>query len=154
MYTEQEVLSKIYRYCAMQERSPAEIRRRLIQLCDDEMLAKSFEEHLFKHDFVNEKRFAELFVRGKTSSRKWGKVKLSDALRKHGISETVIAEALRNLPQSDYTDMMRKEILKKWNMLKEPDDTKKKAKLIRFGLQRGYSYQDIMLCLKHQTSVE
>jgi regulatory protein len=147
MLTEQEILSKIYRYCASQERSPFEIRRKIIKLSGDDSLVKGIEGHLIQEKLMDEFRFATLFVEGKMNSRKWGQIKLADALRKHGISDGVISKVLRSLQTNDYMAMMMRELKKKWQSLKDKELNMKQAKLIRFGLQRGYSYQDIKSCL-------
>jgi regulatory protein len=108
---------------------------------------KGIEGHLIQEKLMDEFRFATLFVEGKMNSRKWGQIKLADALRKHGISDGVISKVLRSLQTNDYMAMMMRELKKKWQSLKDKEMNMKQAKLMRFGLQRGYSYQDIKSCL-------
>lgn len=148
MLTEQEILNKVYRYCALQERSPAEIRRKVIKLGGEEAMVKGIIGHLLHEKLLDEERFAMLFVQGKMNSRKWGEVKMADALRSHGISEKIIADCLQRLVREAYTEMMMHELLKKWKTLKDEDGKVKKMKLIRFGQQRGYNIGHIMSCLK------
>jgi len=149
MLTEQEILHKLYQYCALQERSPAEISRKVIKLGGDSDLVKGVLNHLFRENLLNEDRFAALFVQGKMNTRRWGPLKIANALRNHGISETAISAALHNILQDDYREMILRELKKKWRSLKEQDAKSKTAKVIRFGQQRGYSYHDMMTVLKH-----
>jgi regulatory protein len=71
-----EARSKIYRYCAYQERSHQEVKSKLFDYGlrsneVDEILAK-----LITDGFLNEERYAKAFVGGKFRMIKWGKLKI------------------------------------------------------------------------------
>ncbi|MEM6541035.1 MAG: hypothetical protein AAF634_07715 [Bacteroidota bacterium] len=71
-FTLNEAIKRMERYCAYQERCHKEVRDKLQQMrmipeAVDHILA-----HLIQNDFLNEQRFANSFVNGKFSIKKWG----------------------------------------------------------------------------------
>ena len=63
-------------YCAYQERCRVEVIQKLKKL---KIYGDSIEEyiaHLINNDFLNEKRFAESYVRGKFNNNNWGKIRI------------------------------------------------------------------------------
>lgn len=85
-YTVEEAMRAIERYCAYQERCHQEVNTKLYNM---RMIPEAIDNiivHLLKHDFLNETRFAQTFVRGKFNIKKWGKQRLKLELKKRDIS--------------------------------------------------------------------
>jgi regulatory protein len=149
--TEQEILGRMFKYCALRERSPAEVRKKITELAGGSSLVAPLTARLFKEGFLNEERFAAAFLQGKMNSRKWGLMKLRAALMEHGIAEMVIRKTLDGISDLDYELMMGKELEKKWRSLKQDDFYLMQTKLMRFGLQRGYSAEAVKTWLRKFT---
>ena len=69
-------------YCSSQDRCLDDIRKKLknFDLTKDE--EDKIIKTLFNEDYLNEKRFAKSYCRGKFNINKWGRVKIEYELRK------------------------------------------------------------------------
>ena len=69
-------------YCSSQDRCLDDIRKKLknFDLSKDE--EDKIIKTLFNEDYLNEKRFAKSYCRGKFNINKWGRVKIEYELRK------------------------------------------------------------------------
>lgn len=104
---------------------------------------------LVEDKFVDDARFAEAYVRDKARFSKWGKVKISYNLRALGISGEVVHCALENNSGLFSEEQLEALLKKKWSMLHNGDaPEKKKEKLLRFALGRGFGYDQIIPVLK------
>ena len=106
-------------------------------------------ELLVKERFVDDARFADAYVRDKARFAKWGKLKVMYNLRNLGVGDAIIKEALDGNSHL-FDDGMLEELLeKKWRQMKvgEPLD-KRREKLLRFALGRGFEYDRIMRAIK------
>jgi regulatory protein len=98
-----EVVGKIMRYCAYQERCRREVTQKLRELDVMEDDREDMLLYLEEEGFLDEKRFARVFAGGKFRVKRWGKRKIFSALKMKGISETLIEEAfLSEISDEDY----------------------------------------------------
>ncbi len=94
---------------------------------------------LIAEGFLNEARYAEMFVSGKSRIKGWGKQKIAHALRQKGVSAYNIDKALVGLDEADYDKTFLRAAEKKWESLKgEKNIFVKKAKWQRYLLQKGF----------------
>lgn len=94
--------------------------------------------HLLKHDFLNETRFAQTYVRGKFNIKKWGRQRLKLELKKRDISKYNIDLALKEISEPDYLKTFNDLALKKLNTISENNPWKKRKKLADYLLYRGW----------------
>ncbi len=133
-----EALEKLRKYCAYQERSHADVNQKMWDLKlpmewrDDIVLA------LMKENFLNEERFARTYARGKFNIKKWGKVKITEGLKKHEVSKKCIQLALTEIDEDEYQKVLRQTIEDKRADLKEKNPWKRRSAIYRFALQRGF----------------
>ncbi len=79
----------------------------------------------------------------------WGKTKIKQALRHRRISDTHIERALEEVSEHAETDNLHQILARKSEGLKpDMEGLEKRNKLIRFGLGRGYSLDQILPCLE------
>jgi regulatory protein len=98
-----EVLGKIMRYCAYQERCKQEVIQKLRSLDVMEEDREDMVLYLEEEGFLDEKRFARVFAGGKFRVKRWGKRKIFLALRKKAIPESYIEQAFfSEIPETDY----------------------------------------------------
>jgi regulatory protein len=140
-----EIKSKIERFCAFQERSPQEVRSKLISWgLPDEEISRLIAD-LIDLKFLDESRFVASYVSGKFRIKKWGKIKIRTHLNYKGISKDLIDNALKVIGPEEYVDTLNKLAMKKYGeLLKEKDRWTKKAKLQRFLASKGYEMDLIM----------
>lgn len=132
--------------CSKKEHATADIRRKLenwgISTEDREKII----DFLRKNKFLDDSRFARFYARDKFRFNKWGKQKIAASLRQKQIDSNIIAEALNQLETSDYSDTCLHLLQQKLKQSKETDPIKQKAKLIRFGIGRGFDYETVLQC--------
>lgn len=136
--TAQEALAKAQNLCAAQEKCVSDIRKKLydwkLPLKDHEGVIKK----LLEEQFIDENRYALFFAKDKFRYNKWGKIKIEFALKQKNISRELITNSLDEIPDSEYEDMLKKELLKKLKTIKDTDEYTIKSKLLRFAASRGF----------------
>lgn len=149
MNTPEEIINKIFRYCAYQERCKQEIRTKLRELEADRDEVPEILAYLEEEGFLDEDRYARVFAGGKFRVKKWGKTKIRNELRKKGIEEAAIQAAFRaEIPHDDYLHTLRLQIEKKVETLSGHTPLEQQEKLNRFLRQKGYEWELIVEELK------
>lgn len=104
-------------------------------------------QFLIQHQFIDDRRYARIYVEDKFRFNHWGKQKITQMLRQKGIPGEIIAEALQTIDHSDYDDQCLEILQQKLKTLPTDEIYKTKAKLVRFALGRGFGYDTINRCL-------
>jgi len=91
IYTIKEAQAKLESYCAYQERCHKEVNQKLRDMKIIPEAIEVIKLHLLEHNFLNETRFAQAFVRGKFNHKKWGKIRIKRELNYRDISKYNIA---------------------------------------------------------------
>ena len=107
----------------------------------DKNAAEHVVAKLIEEKYVDDLRFASAFARDKASIQGWGAVKIRYMLSAKGVAKDVINTALEEVDGGKASDRLQKLIENKYRSLK--DDPQWKLKLLRFGLGRGYSYDEL-----------
>ena len=137
-----EALDKARRYCAFQERCHSEMRSKLIEwgVYGDKL--EEVMADLISENFLNEERFACTFARGKFRMKSWGRNRIVQELRARRVSDYCIRKGLQEIAEEDYLAELERLLRKKWEELSsEPDAFQRRAKLMRFALQRGFEQE-------------
>lgn len=147
--TTQSNLERIKNYCAYQERSHSEVRKKLIEL---KVFGTELEEtitFLIEENFLNEERFACAIARGKFNLKNWGKIKIKQTLLQHEVSSYCIKKALLEIDEDQYQKTISRLAEKKWSELKsEKNKFTKMSKLKNYLAQKGFEYVYIHECLQ------
>jgi len=93
---------------------------------------------LKKENFINEERYARAFVKDKFSYNKWGKIKIASHLKAKKISSSMISSALGSIDNDLYKNRLKEMIQNHRRSVKAKNSYEMKAKLLRFGLSRGF----------------
>ena len=133
--SKQEWLAKAQAYCARAEHCAADVRRKLYEWGAPSDLFDFIEENLYKEDFLNDARFCAAYVHDKVAYQRWGRLKIEAGLQALRLPSSAIREALEEIDEEQYRDNLLKLIEQR------PDDTP--DKLLRFLLQRGFTYDEI-----------
>lgn len=105
-------------------------------------------EFLVKNRFLDDCRFAEAYTRDKHRFNRWGKLKIGQMLRQKHVADSIIEEALATLPEEESDTTCMSLLQQKSQGLREEDPCKRKAKLFRFALSRGFDYETISRCIR------
>ena len=148
-YSLEELLHKAASYCSISEHCVSEVETKLDAWCvgcDDK---SAIIKRLIEEDFINEKRFCIYFVKDKFRFNKWGKIKISYALRQKGLSEELINYALSTIDDGEYEEMLASILKTKMKGLKYEFEYEKQGKLFRFAQSRGFENNVIEKALRN-----
>ena len=146
--TPDQVLDKMAKYCAYQERCVKDVREKLKTFdLPDEEKAKIL-DYLLDNRFVNDERFAMSFVRGKVNQSGWGMNKIRFHLIQKGIDKDIIDEALRQTDNEVYQQRLIDILKAKSKTVKAVNDFEKKRKLAAYALQKGFESNLVWEVLK------
>lgn len=142
----EKVLSRMMKQCSMREYCISDISRKLA--CVEGLLPGDRDEiltRLVEDGFLDENRYACAFARDKSSLNGWGSLKIKLALQRKGIPARVIESALLQVDTAKAQDKLSSLLLSKIKSLSgETDPMAVRAKVFRYAMGRGYSYQDII----------
>lgn len=137
-----KILERYERQCARMEYCSSDIRRKALKaLGGDADAAEKIVASLVKDGFVDDRRYAGAFVREKSALQGWGEAKLRFMLAGKGIPRDVIAEALTEIDAEKASAKLLKLLQAKARTLE--GDPAFRLKLLKFGLSRGYDYDDV-----------
>jgi regulatory protein len=145
-------LSKIESWCAYQERCQQEVRDKLYSWGLYSDAVENIISELISRNFLNEERFAVAYAGGKFRMKKWGKQKIKMELKKRRVPEKIIAKALKEIGEDDYGQSLEHTLAKKWNSEKETHPLKKKMKVMRYMLSRGYETDAVSAAISKYTN--
>lgn len=134
-----EILQKIKKYCAYQERCHAEVKEKLYSYGLYKSNVETLLAQLIEENYLNEERFAILYAGGKFRIKQWGKIKIAYSLKQKKISAYCIKTALKNIPDHDYNITLTKIATAKWITLRKEKNTYSRiAKTTQFLMSRGF----------------
>jgi regulatory protein len=136
--TPEKALTKAQRYCAFQERSQQEVRDKLYSWGLHRNQVEQLISELIGDGFLKEERFAEAFAGGKFRIKKWGKVKIKQALKAKQVSDPLIRKALASISDRDYRKMLEKVIADKASKTVASNPFTFKQQLARYAISRGF----------------
>ena len=136
--TPDQVLDKMAKYCAYQERCVKDVRDKLKTFEIPEEEKAKILDYLLDNRFVNDERFVKSFVRGKVNQSGWGVNKIRFHLIQKGIDKDIIDEALGQTDEEAYRQRLIEILKTKSKTVKADSDFEKKRKLAAYAMQKGF----------------
>ena len=136
--TPDQVLDKIAKYCAYQERCVKDVRDKMKTYDISQEDREKILDYLLDNRFVNDERFAKSFVRGKINQSGWGLNKIRFHLVQKGIAKDIINEALQQTDEAVYRQRLIDILKTKSKTVKADSDFEKKRKLAAYAMQKGF----------------
>jgi regulatory protein len=146
--TSDQVLDKMAKYCAYQERCVKDVRDKLKTFDIPEEEKSKILDYLLDNRFVNDERFAKSFVRGKVNQSGWGMNKIRFHLMQKGINKEIIDEALGQTDEEVYRQRLIDILKTKSKTVKAENDFEKKRKLAAYAMQKGFEGNLVWKVLK------
>jgi regulatory protein len=133
-----DALTRIYSYCASQERSHQQVKNKLYEfgLSTDEM--NELLTKMITEGFLNEERFAKAFAGGKFRIKKWGRLKIIRELESYGLTKKCVQRGVDEIDLSDYRKTLKGLLQKKAKQTEEDNLFKKRDKVARYAIGKGY----------------
>ena len=135
-------LKKILHYCDYQDRCKKEIYAKLDSFELSESDKNFIVEFLQDEGYINDERYCRSYVKSKLSLKKWGVNKIKISLISKGVDRDIIDTVVSEIDQDSYKEELIKLLENK--KINESDPYKRKAKLVRYAVGKGYSYSLVM----------
>ena len=131
-------IERLKNYCALQDRCQWDVTQKMKEWGLLKMTQNHILEILIQEKYVDEERYAQSFCRGKFIIKKWGKVKITNELKKKKISDICIKKGLEEIEHSEYDLLLENLLTKKNDTLRDKNHFTRISKLARFLIQRGF----------------
>jgi regulatory protein len=137
-YTLDELLHKAASYCSISEHCISEVEEKLTAWGVNNEDKTKIIDKLCEDNFINEKRFCIAYTKDKFLFNKWGKIKISYALRQKGLAGDLISNALKTIDDGEYEEMLAVILKNKLKTIKWEFEYEKMGKLFNFAQSRGF----------------
>lgn len=137
-----KVADRMRALCSRREYCRKDILKKVMTALDgDADKAEEVVGKLVEERYVDDRRYAAAFARDKASIAGWGAAKIRYMLAAKGVDREIIASALEEVDVSRADARLEKLMENKARSLK--DDPQRRMKLLRFGVGRGYGYEEV-----------
>lgn len=142
-------LDKLERFCGYQERCIADVKKKMVSMKVENEFQEKLITSLIEEQFINEKRYALFFIKGKVNYKRDGFQKIKFALSQKQIPNPIINEIIDELDKEQYVENVEILLNKKWTQLNIKNEKQEaKSKLIRYMMGKGYKYDEFKDYLK------
>ena len=139
----QKNLDRAARLCSAREKCSHEVEVKLHSWGMSEQEIQRALRFLEEQKFIDDTRYAGYFVRDKLQFNQWGKLKIRHALRQKHVDEKIVDEALQHIDPEHYRGILDALLEKKVKSLGKEPPPQRKAKLMRFAAQRGFTSGEV-----------
>ena len=145
--TQEQIISKLTAVCARAEHCKDDMLRRMQRWQVDEATQREVISYLVKEKYIDEERYARFFINDKIKYNRWGRRKVEQALYFKHIPREVYEPLLDDVANEDFESVLLPLLQNKEKNLKYANDYEKRMKLLRFAMQRGFSYDQADKCI-------
>lgn len=149
--TKEEALERLQAYCSRAERCSSHITGLLHRWGVPQEDHREILACLEKDRFIDDRRYADAFVRDKLRHGGWGTRKIAQALTEKRIPKTFIEKALEQSDGETMSARLEKIMAAKLPAVKARNAYELKGKLFRFGLSRGFSPDEVSRAVEKLT---
>ena len=145
--TEQGAYLQLAQLCARSEHCQHEMIEKMRRWeMTDEAQARVM-ARLICERYVDDERYTRAFVRDKLRYNNWGRRKVEQALWLKHIDKDIQERVLGEVDDDEYLSVLRPLLKQKQRTLKAANDYERNQKLVKFALQRGFTYDIIRQCI-------
>ena len=142
--TAEQALASLQRLCARAERSSGDALRLMATWEVDPAKRQEVLQRLIADRFIDDRRYAEAFVREKTSLSSWGEYKIRATLKRKGISDEIIAEVCNSSETLHTTERLSQRLQRKARTYNYKTLYELKTKLLRHALSLGFQMDEAL----------
>ena len=133
-----KALARAAALCSRSEQCEADVHTKLSRWLDDPDAIHDIITRLKEEGFIDDLRYARAYVHDKFLYNGWGRIKLRAMLRAKGIDSEAIDNALIQIDDNEYAQMLHRLLTNKLNSIKHADARHTRAALLRFAASRGF----------------
>ncbi|MEX0986719.1 MAG: regulatory protein RecX [Bacteroidales bacterium] len=142
-----KLLSRAAKLCSTSEKCSHDVLEKLRNWGLEEEEALKAIKYLEDNKFLNDNRYARFFVRDKLRFNKWGRIKISYALRNKKVPSEIIEAALDTIDNEEYESALEQLLEAKIRSVGNIKEARGKAKILRFAAQRGFTSEETFRAL-------
>lgn len=146
--TPAEALNKAAAYCTLCERCTSEVSTKLTAWGITQAEQKKILDRLKSEGFIDETRYCRAFVNDKVRFNRWGRIKITAALREKKLPKENIKAAIEQIDEAAYMQALNEVITTKRKEFKGNDDYATRQKIVRHAASRGYEPAKIFQIIK------
>ncbi len=135
-----QALQSLMRLCARAEKSSGDALRLMRGWGVAESERDGVLQKLIDQRFIDDKRYAEAYVREKSNLVGWGARKIAFQLHQKGISKEIINSTLATLDSDTQLEQLTAKLERKMRTTKAANNYELRGKLLRYGMGLGFDY--------------
>jgi regulatory protein len=133
-------MDRIRHYCAYQERCSQDVEQKLRQWRVSPARSRMIQDQLTAEGYLENERFARIFVRSKFHLNRWGRMKIRYELKFRNIPENIVMKAMEEIGEDDYLKTLQHLIMKKKSEINSQHPLNVREKIITFVTGKGYEF--------------
>ena len=141
--TAEQALASLMRLCARAEKCEGDARRLMRNWGVTPSDAEQVLARLVRDRFIDDSRYAAMYVREKAHLNGWGAYKIRTALRRKEVAAHLIDEALGQLDTTKMASRLHEQLQCKMRTIKAKTPYDLRNKLLRYGLSLGYDFETV-----------
>ncbi len=150
----EQALSSLMSLCARAEKSSGDALRLMRGWGVESSAQAQVLEKLKESKFIDDRRYAEAFLREKSRMNGWGEHKIRLELGRKKIDREIIDEVISTIDKEQTKGRLEELLQRKMRSTKSSSPFDLRAKLIRFGLSRGHDYSQVRECVERLVDVD
>ena len=131
--------NKAFKLLSYRERTIKEIEDRLRKKDFSEEVIKAVVDFLLENDYLNEERFAEMWIRSRKNHHPRGRKLIYKELKNKGVNQRIINNALNQYLSSQEELEMAQYLMDKWLRRRTEEDSSS-YKLKNYLANKGFNY--------------
>lgn len=136
-----QALQSLMRLCSRAEKSSGDAMRLMRGWRVAEEEREGVLQKLIEQRFIDDRRYAEAYVREKSNLAGWGTRKIAFQLRQKGINKDIIDTTLSTLDTDTQQEQLVTKLERKMRTTKAVSNYELRGKLLRYGFGLGYDYE-------------
>ncbi|MGL5959880.1 MAG: regulatory protein RecX [Bacteroidales bacterium] len=146
--TPAQALARLQRSCSLRETCSYAAQQKLITWRIDPTEATKILQQLIAEKWIDDLRYACAYTREKSQLSKWGAQKIQVHLQAKRISTDIIRTAISQIDSDMLKENLEQLLAKKLRSIKPTSKAEVYAKLLRFGVSRGFAYHEVTALVK------
>ena len=142
--TYEQALQRATALCLGSEHCVSDMMEKLFRWGLSRQDSERVVDYLLDEQYIDELRYARAYVSDKVRFSHWGRMKIRAMLRMLRISDADINEALDNIDEQQYLEILEGVIDAKRRSIGDDASYASRIKIIRFALQRGFEMHEIV----------
>ena len=152
--TEEQAFTRLARLCSTTEYCRHDLLRKMQAWQLPEGAEERILKRLEQEQFLDEMRYAHAFVRDKFLYNRWGRERIARELRKRGIVQETIDDALAEIVPEQSQQTLEQLLRTKLKTVNGKSDYDIFLKLLRYSVGRGFPQDEAHRCLKRIINTE